>query len=104
MNYHDVGDAIARYARHPVLGPATFTLHALVKAVDENSDGWAYWRQPARAAQRLMELIGTARDYLDDRDRADATLDRLKRAYTPLRAFKTRSGLQFRIYDPADWT
>jgi len=103
MNYGDVADAVGRYARHPVLGPAVYTLHELVKAVDANSDGWAYWRQPSRAAQRLMELIGTTREYLDDRERSDATPDRLKKAYTPLRAFKTRSGIEFEIYDPADW-
>jgi len=103
MNHYEIGDSLARYARHPVLGPATYTLYALVEAVDDNSDGWAYWPKPARAAQRLMELIGTTRDYLDDRERSDATVDRLTQAYTPLRAFKTRSGLQFRIYDPADW-
>lgn len=103
INHHDVSDAMRRYAAHPVLGPAAFTLASLINAVDRNSDGWAHRPAPVRAAGQLIALIGTTREYLDDKQRPDATPDRLRRAYMPLRAFKTRSGLEFRIFTPEEW-
>jgi hypothetical protein len=45
----------------------------------------------------LIERDGTAR-YLFDDERADATPEALKAAYTPLKAFRTRSGLAFEIF------
>jgi len=71
-------------------------------AADANSDGWAYWPKPARAAARLMELIerdGTAR-YRFDQERKDVTGAGLRKAYAPIKAFRRRSGLSFEIYDP----
>lgn len=103
MNHHDIALAVERYAEHPVLGPASFTLAAVANAADRHSDGWAYWPKPARAARQLMELIGSTRDYLDDRERPDATPERLQRAYRPLKAFSARNGIQFRIYTQEDW-
>jgi hypothetical protein len=102
MNHHDIAQALERYADHPVLGPASFTLTAVANAADHNSDGWAYWPKPVRAARQLIELIGSTRDYLDDRQRPDATPERLERAYRPLKAFRTRTGIQFRIYTAED--
>jgi hypothetical protein len=103
MNRWDIEEAVARYATHAVLGPATRTLQSLRDAADANSDGWAYWPKPARAAARLMELIerdGTAR-YRFDQEREDATETELRKAYAPLKAFRTRSGLSFEIYEPS---
>ena len=101
MNTYDIAESRARYASHPILGPATRTLANLERAADENSDGWCYWPKPARAAARLMELIerdGTARYRFDD-ERADATLEELRAAYRPIKAFRTRSGLSFDIVE-----
>jgi hypothetical protein len=103
MNHDAIARALERYADHPVLGPASFTLAAIANAADHNSDGWAYWPKPARAARQLMELIGTTRDYLDDAERPDATPERLQRAYRPLKAFRTRTRIQFRIYTPEEF-
>jgi hypothetical protein len=69
VNHHDIAQALERYADHPVLGPASFTLAAVANAADHNSDGRAHWPKPARAARQLIELIGTTRDYLNDRER-----------------------------------
>jgi hypothetical protein len=102
MNGCEIEEAVARYATHPFLGPATRTLQSLRDAADANSDGWAYWPKPARAAARLMELIerdGAAR-YRFDQDRKDVTGTELRKAYAPIKAFRTRSGLSFEIYDP----
>ena len=103
MNRWDIDNAVNRWADHPVLGPASRTLRALRDAADANSDGWAYWPKPARAANKLMELIegdGTSRFFFDD-DREDATVARLRAAYSPIKAFRTRSGLDFVIEEPS---
>lgn len=92
MNESEVDDAAERYALHPVLGPATRTLVNLVRWTNSNSDGWPYWRKPAQAAAKLMELVerdGTAK-YRFDTERADATMAAYRAALTPLKAFRTR--------------
>jgi hypothetical protein len=98
MNTWDIEDAKLRFQDHPVLGPATQTLSNLEDWTDRNSDGWAYWPKPVRAADRLMTLIeGTDRW---DTERLDATPQAYKAALQPLRAFKTRHGATtFEIVD-----
>ncbi len=103
MNTWAIDEAAARYADHPVLGPATRTLAGLRDAADANSDGWCYWPKPARAAAALMELIerdGTSR-YLFDTARDDATPAEYARACATLKGFRTRSGLAFEIHPAA---
>lgn len=106
MNEYEVEEAAARYRTHPILGPATRTLNSLMLAANRHSDGWAYWPAPARAANKLMDPI-EGHEHPDypgrvwaDRVRADATVAKLRAAYSPLKAFKTRSGLPFTIYEP----
>ncbi len=102
MNQYEIEERRNQYRRHPLLGPATHTLESLMEATNRNSDGWAYWPKPSRAASRLMDLIerdGTSKYRFDD-ERPDVTLAELKAAYAPLRAFRTRSGLVFTIYEP----
>jgi hypothetical protein len=102
MNEHDIDEALHRFSDHPLLGPAMQTLDNLRRAVNRNSDGWAYWPKPARAADKLMELItrdGTARWRFDD-ERADVTENALKAAYRPIKAFRTRHGIDFEIVEP----
>jgi hypothetical protein len=100
MNHWDIEDAAERWRNHPVLGPATQTLRNLRNATDRNSDGWAYWPKPVRAAAKLMELIegdGTNQYRYGNRD--DATSAKLHAAYRPLKSFRTRSGLGFEIVE-----
>lgn len=104
MNTWDIDRAADRYRGHPVLGPATQTLANLRDAADANSDGWCYWPKPARAAARLMELVerdGTSR-YIFDDERDDATVAELRKAYAPIKAFRTRTGLPFDIITPEE--
>lgn len=105
MNTWEIDEAARRCANHPVLGPATQTLVALRDCADQNSDGWAYWPKPARAANKLMALIegdehpeGRRGARFDD-EREDATSAKLRAAYVPVKAFRTRSGLNFNIYE-----
>jgi hypothetical protein len=102
MNTWEIDEAEVRYANHPILGPATRTLANLRDAADDNSDGWAYWPKPARAAKRLQELIvrdGTSRYRFGDRD--DVTAAEYQAALRPLKAFRTRTGIQFEIKELA---
>ena len=97
MNAIEIDDAAQRFASHPVLGPATATLVNLRDAADANSDGWCYWPKPARAADKLMTLIEGASYAARYGDRTDATVEALRKAYAPLKALRTRTGLSFEI-------
>lgn len=102
MNDYDIEEAVGRFADHPLLGPATLTLDNLRRAVNRNSDGWPYWRAPSAAAAKLMALIEgdrTARYRFDD-ERADVTEEAVKAAYRPIKAFRTRHGIDFEIVEP----
>jgi hypothetical protein len=57
MNRFDIEIAAENCAGHPVLGPATRFLKALMESVDQQSDGWPYWSAPSKSAEKLMELI-----------------------------------------------
>ena len=99
MNQWDIEDAAYRYSEHRILRPATLTLRNLMDWTNRNSDGWAYWPKPARAAARLMELI--ERDgsggYRFDGERKDATVEEYRKALRPIKAFRTRQGADFDI-------
>jgi hypothetical protein len=100
MNEWEVDCAYHDYADHPVLGPATETLHNLMKWANENSDGWAYWPKPARAAAKLMELIEGDGTWQAQEDAwVRATPAAYKKALAPIKAFRTRQGADFRIID-----
>jgi hypothetical protein len=101
MNDWEIDDAVERHRHHPILGPATQTLHNLAACADANSDGWAYWPKPARAAAKLMELIeGDPTDRFAERD--DVTKAQLKAAYRPIRSFLTRHKLTCEIIEPKE--
>lgn len=97
FNEWDVEEARDRYRDHPILGPATKTLLNLVVWTNENSDGWAYWPKPGRAAKNLQELIGSRRTYIEDPDREDVTVEAYRKALRPIKAFRTRKNATFTI-------
>lgn len=98
MNEWEIDEARDRFEDHEVLGPATRTLVALRDAANANSDGWCYWPKPVRAAAKLMTLIqGDGTIYYRFGNREDATSAKLKAALLPIKSFRTRSGLAFKI-------
>ena len=101
LNRYEIDEAAARYVSHPVLGPATRTLRNLRDAADDNSDGWAYYPKPARAAANLQKLIQgsgqTPCPFPWDTDRADVTPEAYRATLRPVKAFRTRSGWSFDI-------
>jgi hypothetical protein len=56
---------------------------------NRNSDGWAYWPKPVRAAKNLMVLLESG----DRWDPADVTEAELKKAIVPIKSFLTRHGV-----------
>jgi hypothetical protein len=86
MNTWEVDEAMDRHKQHPVLGPATRLLGDIRDLVNANSDGWAYWKMPQRAVQKLVALI---------QEPSTATEAKLKAAITPIKAFCTRHKLKF---------
>lgn len=101
MNESAIEDAQNRLSGHPILGPATQTLHNLARWTNQNSDGWAYWPKPTRAAAKLMEMIerdGTSRYVFDD-ERADVTREEYQAALRPIKTFRAKHGADFAIID-----
>lgn len=91
MNEWDIDRAYETIAGNPDapnLSRAVITLATLVEWTNSNSDGWAYWPKPCRAAGKLQALIQGAYDHDDDVTAAELTA-----ALTPVKAFLTRQGV-----------
>ena len=100
MNTYEIDEAVQLFGGHPVLDAAAVTLRNLRDWTDRNSDGWAYWPKPCRAARRLQLLLLTGRQsYLAGRT-SDVTLAQLRDALRPIKAFRTRQGADFEIVEP----
>ena len=97
MNSWEIDAAVSQWRAHPVLGPASRTLANLRDAADANSDGWAYWPKPCRAAAKLQTLLQDAdREWRVGAD-VSATPAAYRAALQPVKAFRTHSGLAFQI-------
>lgn len=98
MNDYDLTRAEERFGDHPILGPAVVTLGNLMEWANANSDGWAYWPKPARAAAKLMELIEGDGSWFYREQVADTvTVAEYRAALRPIKAFRTRHGAIFAI-------
>lgn len=91
MNTYEIDEAVSLFKRDLVMGAAAVTLQNLRDWTNRNSDGWAYWPKPTRAAARLMTIVEDAarevryRSGLHGVSAAD-----VRKAYVPIRAFLTR--------------
>jgi hypothetical protein len=94
MNEYEIEHALDRNGNDPVLGPASLTLWNLMRWTNENSDGWAYWPKPCRAAKGLQEFI---QKY--SYPCAYASPAEYKAALRPIKAFRTRQGADFEIVE-----
>lgn len=92
LNEYDIDRLYSRFHYDPLLGPAVETLECLRIWTNANSDGWAYWPKPSRAAAKLQNLLYEADRYerTNRREGAWPTKADVKKAYTPIRAFLTR--------------
>ena len=84
MNGSEIDCATQRFSQHPILSKATAFLAAFKEEVDSHSDGWAYWKAPVAAANKLMEMI---------QGKTEATEANYKKAMAPIKSFYTRRGI-----------
>lgn len=85
MNDFDLLHARSRYGagRTPNRLALVMVVDNLRNWADQNSDGWAYWPKPCRAAAKAIELIdGQATDDITDAE--------MQKAVRPIKAFLTR--------------
>lgn len=89
MNEYDIEEALRLTAHFelPNKRRAAEVLDRLKDWTNRNSDGWPYWQKPARAANKLMELIDLT---AVRRTSEDCTEAELRRALVPIKAFLTR--------------
>ena len=89
MNDYNIETALVRISADDM--PNRFrlaeTVANLAAWANNNSDGWAFWPKPARAAGKAMALI-ESRIYDTDATDAETTA-----ALTPIKAFLTRQGV-----------
>lgn len=92
MNDWDIDQARRRYRGQPNRLRVIKTVDNLRRWANANSDGWAYWPKPCRAAARAIELITGDGTYAAF-SRPDATDAEVTAALRPIKAFLTRQGV-----------
>lgn len=97
MNEYEIDEALRFTARNELwyLRQGAEVLSRLRDWTNSHSDGWPYWQKPARAANRLMELLEKARrdERQSDDELKDITEAELRQALSPIKAFLTRQGV-----------
>jgi hypothetical protein len=97
MNDYDLQMARSRFTRSttPNRLALVMVVDNLREWADQNSDGWAYWPKPCRAAAKAMALIEsrTSREN-DEQEANDITDAEMKAAVRPIKAFLTREGVR----------
>lgn len=73
----------------PNLARAAETLAKLAEWTNDNSDGWAYWPKPCRAANKLITLLQS----VDRFNPEDCTEYEYLMALRPIKSFMTREGI-----------
>jgi hypothetical protein len=93
MNRYDIEEAWNRTPEGTNVERGAMVLLRLMKWTDANSDGWPYWSKPSNASKRLQGLVS---DWISADRRGDAediTTAELRAAFTPIKAFLTRQGV-----------
>ena len=98
MNEYEIEELTGRFGQGetPNLLTGANVLRRLCRWTNSNSDGWAYWPKPTRAAAKLMELL----DSVDRFDPQDCTDGQLRSALTPIKAFLTKQGVDHEVVFP----
>lgn len=92
MNSYDITEAIFRFGLcAPNRAHVARVVRNLAAWADENSDGWAYWPAPKRAAQLAMDEI-VSRTTMENvaQEQRDLTDAQVRRVLGPIKAFCTR--------------
>ena len=94
MNDYDLDYAISRFTRSAA--PNRLALALVVNQLrlwtDSHSDGWAYWRQPVRAAAKAIELIDSRTSAEDEhQENNDISEREMLEAVKPIERFLRRA-------------
>lgn len=95
MNDYDLAFARSRFTRatKPNRLALVLVVDNLREWADRNSDGWAYWPKPARAASSAMGWIESRTNALNEAQEAEDITDaQMRAAVRPIKAFLTRHG------------
>jgi hypothetical protein len=88
MNQYDIEMLASNNHACPNVRKGVKLLHALMESVNNQSDGWAHWHAPSKAAEKLMALLRTAGNIWYD-TRGTITEQQLKEAVTPIKRMVT---------------
>lgn len=94
-NEYDFGVKYRNAELFPNRSEGIEVVFRLAEWTNRNSDGWAYWTKPRRAALRLMDLLDEQdeKHYGGGSPPEDVSSADLRKAYTPIRSFLTRHGV-----------
>lgn len=96
MNSYDLDRAVRFYDKDvtPRRLHLAYTVANLAEWANRNSDGWAYWPKPCRAAEKAIKLIDSTTNAENEvKRRTDATEAEHKAALATIRSFLTRHGV-----------
>jgi hypothetical protein len=93
MNEFDIECARRRFTRActPNRLALVMVVEHLAEWANNNSDGWAYWPKPCRAAEQVISLI-ESRTYAENKAQEDIDITDavMRAAVKPIKAFLTR--------------
>lgn len=89
MNQSEIEWAANQHHDCPNVRKGVRLLLRLMQAVNQQSDGWPYFKAPAQAAEKLMALLQTAGNLNCGTHGTIAAVD-LRKAVTPIRSMVTR--------------
>lgn len=96
MNEFDLENALGRFSSidTPHRAALAETVYNLSEWANRNSDGWAYWPKPVRAAAKAMEEIDPTTWADEEKMLAeDCTKAEYTAALRPIKAFLTKQGV-----------
>lgn len=89
MNQSEIEWAASQRHECPNVRKGVHLLLRLMEAVNQQSDGWPYWKAPAQAAEKLMTLLQSVGN-LQYGTHGTITAADLRKAITPIRSMVTR--------------
>ena len=89
MNQAEIEWAARQSHECPNVRKGVRLLYQLMQAVNDQSDGWAYWQAPSKAADKLIELLKTAGNLIYGTHGTITDAD-FRKAVTPIRSMVTR--------------
>jgi hypothetical protein len=94
MNESEIDEALHIVQRHaPEFAPYVKYLSDWRDTINQNSDGWAYWKAGIRCASNLMDLVERLMSALRERGKTAPTAKEFDRALTPIKSCATRHKL-----------